>query len=633
MIVTEGAITDRPLPRTFAAIAARGFTGELIVTSGGREHRVAWRDGGVVGATSPHPADSAAKIAVTLGVLSSTQAGEVTRIIAANPGCDEVEVVARVARLSSDMVGRLGRRLVATRAARLFSVDNGRFQVDDTPPLGAIPPVDARWILYSGVRAHYTIDRLHREVASLADAITVPADADLAAFGFGEGEADVLTRLVGARMNLAPSPVGLDPRIVEAIALVLLATGVATAVPGDPRIPTEPPRERVSATAIPTPRAPAASTIPPRASTGAIPTQPLASATPPRERPASTPSPDGSGRVTGPIPTQPRTVTGPVPTQPRTVTGPVPPHPRAATGPIPTQPRTTTSQIVSPPPRTTTRPITTVPARAATGPIPVSGRPGPRVRGADPTRVAALIADRRAALDDGADHFAMLGLEPDAPVEAVRAAYFELARHLHPDRLAAAGVGDDKREAHRVFARINEAFGVLSDPDRRAEYTRVLQAGGAAAVQAQAEAAASKVKQVIGGEEAFRQGEAALRRMALEDAVMLFKRAAELSPEEGEYHAMLGWTLYVAAPVKTDALNTARGHLRKAMELRPNSALPHLLLGRIARMEGEATPAINHLRQALELSPRSSEAAAELRAAESMKQQSARGGLFSRPKK
>ena len=37
MIVTEGAITDRPLPRTFAAIAARGFTGELIVTSAGRE--------------------------------------------------------------------------------------------------------------------------------------------------------------------------------------------------------------------------------------------------------------------------------------------------------------------------------------------------------------------------------------------------------------------------------------------------------------------------------------------------------------------------------------------------------------------------------------------------------------------
>ena len=218
--------------------------------------------------------------------------------------------------------------------------------------------------------------------------------------------------------------------------------------------------------------------------------------------------------------------------------------------------------------------------------------------------------------------------------EELRAAYFELARHLHPDRLAAAGVGDDKREAHRVFARINEAFGVLSDPDRRAEYARVLKAGGVAVVQAQAEAAASKVKQVMGGEEAFRQGEAALRRMALVDAVAHFKSAVELSPEEGEYHAMLGWALYVAAAIKADVLSSARGHLRKAMELRPNSALPHLLLGRIARMEGEATPAINHLRQALELAPRSSEAAAELRAAESMKQQaSSRPGLFSRPKK
>lgn len=612
MIVTEGAITDRPLPRTFAAIAARGFTGELIVTSAGREHRVAWRDGGVVGATSPHPADGAAKIAVTLGVLSSTQAGEVTRIIAANPGCDEIEVVARVARLASDMVGRLGRRLVATRAARLFAVDNGRFQLDDTPPLGAIPPVDARWILYSGVRAHYTIDRLHREVASMADAITVPADADLAAFGFGEGEADVLARLVGARMNLAPSPAGLDARIVEAIALTLLATGVATAVPGDPRVPTEPPRDRVATPTAPPAARPSAPAISTRASTA--PGRPSATAIPTiRDRPASTPMPSGADRTpSGPIP-----VVGRAPTP---------------TGPVTA--RTTTDAIVSPPPRTTTRPITTVPGRASTGSIPVMGRPAPRVRGADPARVAALIADRKAALDAGADHFAMLGIEPDAPVEAVRAAYFELARHLHPDRLAAAGVGDDKREAHRVFARINEAFGVLSDPDRRAEYARVLKAGGVAVVQAQAEAAASKVKQVMGGEEAFRQGEAALRRMALVDAVAHFKSAVELSPEEGEYHAMLGWALYVAAAVKADVLSSARGHLRKAMELRPNSALPHLLLGRIARMEGEATPAINHLRQALELAPRSSEAAAELRAAESMKQQaSSRPGLFSRPKK
>ena len=612
MIVTEGAITDRPLPRTFAAIAARGFTGELIVTSAGREHRVAWRDGGVVGATSPHPADGAAKIAVTLGVLSSTQAGEVTRIIAANPGCDEIEVVARVARLASDMVGRLGRRLVATRAARLFAVDNGRFQLDDTPPLGAIPPVDARWILYSGVRAHYTIDRLHREVASMADAITVPADADLAAFGFGEGEADVLARLVGARMNLAPSPAGLDARIVEAIALTLLATGVATAVPGDPRVPTEPPRDRVATPTAPPAARPSAPAISTRASTA--PGRPSATAIPTiRDRPASTPMPSGADRTpSGPIP-----VVGRAPTP---------------TGPVTA--RTTTDAIVSPPPRTTTRPITTVPGRASTGSIPVMGRPAPRVRGADPARVAALIADRKAALDAGADHFAMLGIEPDAPVEAVRAAYFELARHLHPDRLAAAGVGDDKREAHRVFARINEAFGVLSDPDRRAEYARVLKAGGVAVVQAQAEAAASKVKQVMGGEEAFRQGEAALRRMALVDAVAHFKSAVELSPEEGEYHAMLGWALYVAAAIKADVLSSARGHLRKAMELRPNSALPHLLLGRIARMEGEATPAINHLRQALELAPRSSEAAAELRAAESMKQQaSSRPGLFSRPKK
>ena len=189
-------------------------------------------------------------------------------------------------------------------------------------------------------------------------------------------------------------------------------------------------------------------------------------------------------------------------------------------------------------------------------------------------------------------------------VEVVRGAYFELARYLHPDRLAAAGIVDGRREAQRVFARINEAFGVLSDPDRRAEQMQVVRAGGARVVAAQAEAAAAKVREVIGGEDAYRKGEMALRRMEFDTAIAQFRAAVELGPQEADHHAMLGWALYVAAPDKAQALPTARGHLRKAMELTSKSALPYLYLGRIARMEGDATAAVNHLRQALELAPR-----------------------------
>jgi curved DNA-binding protein CbpA len=650
VIVAHGSISDRPLPRTFATVAAREFTGELVVDGGGREQRIAWRDGAIVGATAAHPADSAAKVAVTLGVLSSTQASEVARVIAANPGCDEVEVVARVARLSSEMVGRLGRRLAATRAARVFAVESGRFQLDDTPPLSAIPPVDARWVIYSGVRSHYTIDRLHRELTSMAQAILVPPDADLSAFGFGEGEADILTRLRGGRVNLMPAPADLDLRVLEAVALVLLATGVAEAVAGDPIITK---RRPTTGSPIATPREGSGPIAPPRTATG-----PIAA---PREASGPVVVPRGA---TGPV-VVPRGATGPI-AVPRATTTPIA-VPREASGPsaVPreasgpsartrattTAPRHATAPIAVPPapgprPPSTPPPMARPPTTPPTGPrtITATGLGAPaatsagrgRPRAADPARARELIADRKAAIDAGADHYTLLGLSPDASPEAVRTAYFELARYLHPDRLIAAGVTDDRREAHRVFARINEAFGVLSDPDRRAAYQQTLRAGGEAAVRAEQEAASEKVRQVLTGEECFRKGEMALRRMDLPEAVRQFRAAVELRPDEADHHAMLGWALYVAASDKAAELPAVRSHLRRATELTSTSAVPYLVLGRIARMEGDATAAVNHLRRALELSPRNSEAAAELRAAEALKAKpnsSSRPGLFSRPKK
>jgi len=520
VILAEGNLTDRPLPRTFAAIAARGFSGEMIVRPATREFRIAWHDGAVVGATSPHPADSAAKIAVTLGLLNSTQAGEVGRVIAANPGCDEVEVVAQVARLSSEIVIRLGRRLAATRAARVFSVESGTFTLDSAQPLwGKVAPVDPRWIMYSGVRMHYTVERLHREVAALAAAIKLRPDVDLTSFGFGEAEADALTRLRAGTLVLDPTPLGLDGRVVEAVALVLLAVGDA-----------EPVTVTGSGTRVP-----------------------RRAVTPSRSSPALT----------------------------------VPPlRPRA---------RSTTQR---------------------------------RARIADPTKTRAIIAERMAALEANVDHFAMLGLGTGADFEEVRLAYFGLARHLHPDRLSAAGIVDDKGDAHRVFAKINEAFAVLSTSDRRAEYERVQRAGGTQVVRAQADEAEARVRQAMSGEEAYRRGEGLLRRQLLEDALMQFKTAVELSPHEADHHAMLGWLTYIAAVDKAAALPVAKGHLKRALEKGDRSPLAHLMLGRIARMENQDSEALVHLRHALEISPRNADAAAELRAVESRRARAeSKGGL------
>jgi molecular chaperone DnaJ len=62
------------------------------------------------------------------------------------------------------------------------------------------------------------------------------------------------------------------------------------------------------------------------------------------------------------------------------------------------------------------------------------------------------------------DYYAALGVAKDAPAADVKKAYRKLARELHPDKNA----GDAAAEAR--FKDVSEAYAVLSDPAKRAEY-------------------------------------------------------------------------------------------------------------------------------------------------------------------
>ncbi|MFC4000925.1 DnaJ C-terminal domain-containing protein [Prauserella oleivorans] len=65
------------------------------------------------------------------------------------------------------------------------------------------------------------------------------------------------------------------------------------------------------------------------------------------------------------------------------------------------------------------------------------------------------------------DFYADLGVSPDASVEEIKRAYRRLARRYHPD----ANPGD--AEAEERFKAVSEAYTVLSDPDKRAQYDQV----------------------------------------------------------------------------------------------------------------------------------------------------------------
>ncbi|MCH7811965.1 MAG: molecular chaperone DnaJ, partial [Chloroflexi bacterium] len=68
------------------------------------------------------------------------------------------------------------------------------------------------------------------------------------------------------------------------------------------------------------------------------------------------------------------------------------------------------------------------------------------------------------------DYFAVLGVSPDSTPEEIKKAFRRLAMKYHPDR-------NRSRDAGERFKAINEAYEVLSDPDKRARYERFGHAG------------------------------------------------------------------------------------------------------------------------------------------------------------
>ena len=72
------------------------------------------------------------------------------------------------------------------------------------------------------------------------------------------------------------------------------------------------------------------------------------------------------------------------------------------------------------------------------------------------------------------DYYETLGLARDATGDDVKRAYRSLARKHHPD------VNDDKAQAEHRFKEINEAYEVLSDPNKRAQYDRFGSVGNGA---------------------------------------------------------------------------------------------------------------------------------------------------------
>src|SRR3954465_8886914 len=75
---------------------------------------------------------------------------------------------------------------------------------------------------------------------------------------------------------------------------------------------------------------------------------------------------------------------------------------------------------------------------------------------------------------DRLTHYEVLGVPRDADKKTIKRTYFRLAALLHPDRYFTKKLGSYKPKLEILFARVTEAFEVLSAADKRAKYDAML---------------------------------------------------------------------------------------------------------------------------------------------------------------
>jgi curved DNA-binding protein CbpA len=186
------------------------------------------------------------------------------------------------------------------------------------------------------------------------------------------------------------------------------------------------------------------------------------------------------------------------------------------------------------------------------------------------------------------DYYEVLGVWPAADVDAIKKAYFKLAKMHHPDVVGETDGGEGVD-----FKLINEAFSVLSDANQRREFDERLKArGGGSAPE-------KRVADKRSAHLAFEQARAAMRQNRYDKAAVLLKAAVKYDDSNPAYHSWYGFSLGV---LRTQ-LHEARDACKKALEMEFYNADFHANLGFVYMQAGLTRTAMESFEEALKWDP------------------------------
>lgn len=187
-----------------------------------------------------------------------------------------------------------------------------------------------------------------------------------------------------------------------------------------------------------------------------------------------------------------------------------------------------------------------------------------------------------------ADYYSTLEVWPTASVDEIKRNYFRLAKLYHPD---AAG---DTAENRERFKSINEAYGVLSDSQKRAAYDESLRK-----TKATKDGSGVQEKDRRSATMSFQQAKDAMRSGRFDKAALLFKAASKYDPTNPAYYSWYGFCLGML----NTRLHEARDACRKAIQMEYYNADYHANLGFVYFRAGLKQIAVKHFKEAIKWDP------------------------------
>ena len=214
-------------------------------------------------------------------------------------------------------------------------------------------------------------------------------------------------------------------------------------------------------------------------------------------------------------------------------------------------------------------------------------------------------------IKDEVNAFALLGVPLDADRRTVRAAWNDVSKDFHPDRLASAGMTHLLQRVEFVFAALSEANAILSNREKREDLSQRIQAGGTGK---DGEDGTALMRRALEAEMLARDGERLLRAGNFPKALDTFRESLSLSDSDPNVKVYEAWCRYQIAGREEQAQQKALLVMQTIVEDAPGCATAHYYMGLLFVHGGDATKARVAFNNALTHNPRLTDAARQLRA-------------------